>query len=366
MNISTSTPLPQITNYQLSCKYRLRSYLDRIAAITGLLAWYERQMHNGLTILMYHRILPKGQCRKYPLQSLVIPTEVFRAQVQWLANHCHIMPVNKALIELEAGNTLDRPLVAITFDDGYVDNFEVAAPILEEHGLHATFFITSGFVEKGCLQWFDRAADAWQHISTVQQKELMGRLGSFQKTHKQNKDPVLTMQAWMTGLKQMSTNNRIEMLLKAESLTTGKIDSTLYRPMSSNQVAALHAHGHEIAAHTVTHPILPLLDADLQLSELKLSAEQLCKWIGAKITGFCYPNGDFDNRTECAVKEAGYDYACTTQSGLNQPGVHPNRLMRLPITMQRTMGIKYEHDAIGFRSELCGFRDKLRQFRTTC
>ena len=137
----------------MSIRHLLRSGFDCLALASGLLKLYENRMRQGLTILMYHRVLPPTQCRAYPLASLPIPVEVFRRQMQWLSSNCRVLPLREAVAELAGGGPFARPLVAITFDDGYWDNFELAAPVMEEYGLRGTFFVTSGFVANGEPQW---------------------------------------------------------------------------------------------------------------------------------------------------------------------------------------------------------------------
>ncbi|KJS28615.1 MAG: hypothetical protein VR64_23850 [Desulfatitalea sp. BRH_c12] len=306
-------------------------------------------MRRGLTILMYHRILPSEQCIEYPLESLVIPSDVFQKQMQWLAGHCNVMPAREAIEALATGRPFKKPLVAVTFDDGYADNFEVAAPILETQGLRGTFFITSGFVADGAPLWYDRAADAWQRMSHAARKGL-ARLNSM---------PSTDIRTWMAWLKQAAPDVRINLVEKAESLAGGSISRGLYRPMSIKQVTALSKRGHEIGSHTVTHPILPQLDDALLKDELERSAQHLSEWTGTDVIGFCYPNGDLDERVERAVLDAGYQYACAMHSGFNRRAVL-TRLARLPITMQRTVRGGCTHDALGFRAELCRFRDWIR------
>ncbi len=342
-----------------SMRHRLRSCLDRVAASAGVLAWYERRMRRGLTILMYHRVLPAEQCVGYPLQSLVMPVSAFCGQMRWLARHCRVMPVREAVQALVQGRHSERPLVAVTFDDGYADNCEIAAGILEEHGLRATFFVTSGFVEQGEPMWFDRAADAWMRLSERYRLEL---LRSFSGTSAIGNrcgrgDEI---KPWMDQLKHMQLDHRLRWLRGAEQRAGRTIRRHLYRPMTPAQVVQLHQSGHEIASHTVTHPILPQLSLQECHRELTESREQIERWIGAEVVGFCYPNGDLDASVEAAVGRAGYLYACTTAAGLNRQGVSPTRLSRLAITMQRTVCGRGNHDELGFRSELSQLRNAWR------
>ena len=313
-------------------------------------------MRGGLTILMYHRVLPLEQCADYPLPSLVVPVEVFRHQMSWLADHCRVLPVREALAELNAGGAFAKPLVAVTFDDGYSDSFTMAAPALEEFGLHGTFFVTSGFVTEGRPQWYDRAAVAWQQATDDKRRLLQTALQQATGSrHNQGGSGGQGISCWMEGLKRAAPAERMELVARAESMVEQPLDLSGYQPMSPEQVRELHLRGHEIASHTVSHPILPQLADNSLAAELQDSAKQLAAWTGARATGFCYPNGDYDPRVEQAVVQAGYHYACTVEEGINHPGVCPTRLTRLPITRQRTMRGQ-AHDPLGFRAELCRLR----------
>jgi len=340
-------------------KRRLRSCLYHLAAATGLLQWHERRMRHGLTILMYHRVVPWAQCLDYPLPALVLPIEVFRLQMRWLAAHCLVLPVHEAMAKFSGGGSFSKPLVAVTFDDGYNDNYTLAAPVLEEYGLRGTFFVTSGFVAEGRPQWYDRAAVAWQLVGPENRRFLLQALRPA-GSKPQTKGGVQEIQNWMEGLKRLVPAERLKLVARAESLVERPLDFSGYQPMNPEQIKELHARGHEIASHTVSHSILPQLTDNFLATELQNSAEQLGAWTGAAVTGFCYPNGDYDQRVERAVLKAGYGYACTVEEGVNLPGVSPTRLARLPITRQRTMCGPH-HDQLGFRAELCRLRTLWRR-----
>jgi peptidoglycan/xylan/chitin deacetylase (PgdA/CDA1 family) len=317
-------------------------------------------MRRGLTILTYHRVLPWEQCIDYPLPALVIPTEVFRRQIQWLADHCRVLPVCKALTSLGESDTSGKPLVAVTFDDGYDDNFEHAAPILEACGLRGTFYVASGFVATGQTQWYDRAAVAWRHVAKSHADRLLAVLHRAAGDHlPADRNGLGAAAAWMEGLKTVAPEVRQEMISLAEQLAGHPLEQLCYRPMRPEQVRTLHAKGHEIGSHTVSHPILPQMANGELTCELQQSAIQLSQWTGSDITGFCYPNGDYDTRVERTVIQAGYRYACTTREGFNRPGGHPFRLERLPMTMRRTM-CGHHYEPLGFRAELSRFRALLR------
>lgn len=336
-------------------KHQLRSCLDRLAVLTGLLRWYEHCMRRGLTILMYHRVVPLSQCIDYPLPALVVPVDAFRQQMQWLAANCRVLPMSEALAELTTGGPFAKPLVAVTFDDGYKDNYTLAAPLLEEYGLRGTFFVTSGFVTGNHPLWYDRAAMAWQLVSDDNRLHLLEVLRRAGGKEQVGNGADQEMPVWMAELKLAAPAERMKLVAKAESLVARPPDLSRFLPMEAEQVAALYRQGHEIASHSVSHPILPQLDDKALAEELKNSAQQISAWTGAQVKGFCYPNGDYDPRVEQAVIQAGYHYACTVEDGLNRPGVCLTRLARLSITRQRTMRGPH-HDLLGFRAELSRWR----------
>lgn len=351
-------------------RHQVRACLDQVAASTGLLAWQQRRMRCGLTILMYHRVLPASQCSGYPLDSLVVPVEAFRGQMQWLAQHCDVRPVGLGLRALqESGRkaTSGRPLVSVTFDDGYADNFELAAPLLSELGIRGTFFVTTGFVQSGEAMWFDLAADAWARLDEAQRRDLMDQLQAALATNgTQPLQQRAETRVWMERLKRAPEEVRLRMVAAAQSRAAGKFDPKRYAPMTRQQVALLAATGHEIAAHTVTHPILPQLNDQALALELQSSRRTLREWTGGEVNGFCYPNGDVDPRVERAVADTGFQYACVTTPGLNVPGGSSFHLTRLAITMPRTVLANGQHDALGFRAEVCGWREWWRGGRREC
>ncbi len=107
-----------------------------------------------LTILMFHRV------RERP--DGLFPNEmhaaVFRERMSWIRAWFNVLPLDEATAALSRG-TLPARALAITFDDGYDDNYTVAMPILRELGLHATFFVATAFLDGGRM-WNDTVIEA--------------------------------------------------------------------------------------------------------------------------------------------------------------------------------------------------------------
>ncbi len=323
-----------------------RASLTRAAAAAGVLSRFERRMAGGWTILTYHRILEN--VHDYPFEGLVTPADAFRAHVEFLRDRCRVLPVGDALETCRRGQVGGRPLVSITFDDGYVDGIAIAAPILEEADLRATYFITTGPVGTRERLWFDRAARRFRGAApghaAAALREALGPGSPAPEP--------LTLRAWMAALKSLPPHRRdaaIAALRRTPDERAGDHD----RLMTPEEIADLARRGHEVAAHTVTHPVLTTLDDAALERELRVPIHQLAAWTGAAPAGLCYPNGDHDGRIAAAAARAGYRYACTTLPGRNDPAGEPLALRRIDMNPGRMRRRDGRHDPLAFRAELC-------------
>ena len=107
-----------------------------------------------LSILIFHRVLPRPD----PLCPDSPDASQFEAQMRWVRSWFNVLPLRRAVGMLYEG-TIPARALAVTFDDGYADNEEIAAPILKRLGLGATFFVSTGFLE-GDTMWNDRVIEA--------------------------------------------------------------------------------------------------------------------------------------------------------------------------------------------------------------
>ena len=114
-----------------------------------------------LSILIYHRVL----ARPDPLFPGEVDRVLFQRQLRLLRRFYTPLPLHLALQRLQDGSLPPRA-ACITFDDGYADNAEHALPLLQQHGLHATFFIATGYLDGGQM-WNDRVIDAVRQVKAA-------------------------------------------------------------------------------------------------------------------------------------------------------------------------------------------------------
>jgi peptidoglycan/xylan/chitin deacetylase (PgdA/CDA1 family) len=335
-------------------KTLIRSAVSLALEATGSIRRSETASRGSLTILCYHRILPKREKEAYLLPDLAVTPDSFDVQCSELRRHYNVLPLCEAADLLYCGYDSDMPLAAITFDDGYRDNFLHAGPILRQHGLRATFFVIAGLAGSREAPWYDRLGRAAQMLrsSGLLEKSLnaLGHPEVFQNME----SPTRIVQA----VKRLPPDQRIFAVERLEELAGGdRLDPTIDTIMQFQELVSLSKEGHEIGSHSLSHEILTSLDDDEITREIHDSKTQLESGLGSSVRSFCYPNGDYDSRVLDSIRGAGYDYACTTKSGKNEPSDSPIEMKRRFICEDRLIGCAGGLSAAIFRMELTGLAD---------
>jgi peptidoglycan/xylan/chitin deacetylase (PgdA/CDA1 family) len=274
-----------------------------------------------LSILIFHRVVPYAD----PLFPGLPDAVRFGAMLGWLKGWFNVLPLPQAVQHLVKG-TLPERAAAITFDDGYADNREVALPLLQHHGVTATFFIATGFLDGGRM-WNDSIIEA---IRRCQHTTLdLTALGLGRHPLAGSQDRRAAIDACIAQLKYRPTGPRNAVALQIAEIANVDLPSTLM--MSSDEVRNLHRAGMQIGAHTVTHPILTKLTPDEARREIQDSRTYLESLLGERVSLFAYPNGKLDDDyAEChadLVRKMGFDAAVSTDRGVADAS---SDIMRLP------------------------------------
>lgn len=275
---------------------------------------------NRLSILIFHRVLPE--------RDPVFPSEMyaqrFDSQLAQLKRHFRFMSLAEGIKGLREGKLPPRA-ACITFDDGYADNSEIALPILQKHGLTATFFVASGFLDGGRM-WNDTVIELVRAATGPIDFRSLG-YGRFEIDSPAARHAAIA--ALLDSLKYLPVAQRLAEVDKLRSLLPLALPEDLM--MTSAQVRQLHQAGMEIGGHTVHHPILARMDADDARREIIDGKTALEKIIDAPVRLFAYPNGkpgrDYLAEHALMVKEAGFEAAVSTSWGAARPG---GNLFQLP------------------------------------
>lgn len=259
-----------------------------------------------LMIVQFHRVLSEPD----PLLATEPDVHRFEQQLAWLATNFRIFTVGQALELLYSGR-LPGLALCVTFDDGYRDNVQNALPILERHGVAATFFATTRFRESG-MMWNDRVIEALRHWPQEHIDLETHGLGTLvlPSNREELLDPLLMR------IKYLPYREREAL---ADELFARSGAPARRMMMNDVEIRQLHEADMEIGGHTDGHPILSCLDDPTAQREVESNKRILEDIVDRRLTTFAYPNGrphrDFDQRHIAIVRGAGYRYALTTSAG---------------------------------------------------
>ncbi len=265
--------------------------------------------HARLVILTYHRVLTSPD----PLRDDECDAEDFTWQMHLLAKHFTVLGLSEAIEALRGGRLPPRA-VCVTFDDGYLDNVENALPILLENGLRATFFISTGFLEDGCM-WNDVVIEVVRQASGPVLDLRDCGLGRHSLVTLE--DRCRAIQSLLGTIKYLDPVERLRLVEQIRACTGAEQPrGIMTRP---EDVRRLARAGMEVGGHTVTHPILARMDDAGARAEIAGGKQALEKILGRPVRLFAYPNGiphmDYRRRHVEMVRELGFDAAVTTSCG---------------------------------------------------
>lgn len=266
-----------------------------------------------LSILIFHRILAAPDA--------LLPDELdalgFDAICGWLRRWFNVLPLDEAVRQLAAGDLAARAL-SITFDDGYADNHNVALPILARHGMCATFFVATGFLDGGrmfndtLIEAVRRTPHATLDLSGVHAAGLCDNYRVGDTPAKRE-----AIDAIIAAVKYLPQAQRDDVVAAIAARSAARLPDDLM--MRSDQVLSLHRAGMQIGAHTVSHPILAQMAPDEARREIAESRRTLEAVTGARIGLFAYPNGrperDYGPVHAAMVRDLGFDAAVCTAPG---------------------------------------------------
>lgn len=267
-----------------------------------------------LSVLIFHHVHAEID----PLFPGETHARSFDRQMRWVKRWFKVLPLAEAVAGLRDGNLPSRPAV-ITFDDGYADNRNVALPILQRHGLPATFFVSSGFIDGGRM-WNDTVIETLRRCpGPLLDLTTLGLdaypVGSIEERRK-------AISALIPRLKYLEPCERLQRVAAIAEHAGADLPDDLM--MSSAQVSEMVQAGMTIGAHTVSHPILTRLTDDEALREMVEGRRRLEQIIGAPVRFFAYPNGkpdeDYTGAHVRLAREAGFEAALSTAWGVASPG----------------------------------------------
>jgi len=308
-------------------------YMKMLAIVAGCLyytglvrlgRWWMQRQGPRLIILNYHAVAG-GNLREHLL---------------YLRRHYRVLHLDDALAELFApaeGQRRDRrTLLALTFDDGYYDNYTHCLALASELQVPLTLFVVPGYIETGARFWWLEpdylVAHAKVDVVTIagqvyhlSMREERAALTQAIDTHLRFASAVDEREAYLRAMHQ---------ILEVPYAVTLAEKDTL--PISWAEVQDMQTcEWISFGAHTMHHPVLAYLadprEADY---EVHASRTELERHLGRSVHSFAYPvgkSGDIGEQGVLSVRKAGYTWAVTTEDGVNTPQSNPYLLHRFSV-----------------------------------
>jgi peptidoglycan/xylan/chitin deacetylase (PgdA/CDA1 family) len=288
----------------------------------------QRLLDDKVAIFLFHGVIEKQvhQVRNYTRKHLL--TEEFRQILGSLKERGNAVSMD----QLIGGEPLPPRAFVITFDDGFENNHSIAAPILDDLGIPATFYITSDFVDRNRMSWIDRIEWAIERTERAEIKLPWNSLAFLGPTSKRH------------ALHQIRTNVKLNKALVPDEIASevqrqlgyGEVwssDDPLDQKMSWDQVGEL-SRAFIVGGHTHTHPIMSFLDDDALEFEITTPLRMLSERAGVTTHHFSYPEGLALCYSETVIdrlKHHGVKICPTAEDGDNDPGSDPFRLKRIMV-----------------------------------
>ena len=320
-----------------------------LAYETGLIRAWRGLWARSLTVINYHRIDDpyREGFDSFKPNASATPQD-FDRQLDYLAEWFNVVSLKDIVEWLDGHKDLPPYAALITFDDGYLDNYTSAVPLLRKHNFPALIFLTTGHIGTDAPFYWDMAAYCFAHTQNDHLTFPDGRVEGW--SNQVERDQV--SKNWIEFMKilpQAEKQSYVENLpiLLGVSIPEGFFQRLM---MNWDQVREMQKDGIEFGAHTMHHPILTRVSLEEAREEVVGSKTRIEAELGVPVLGFAYPNGqasDLNEEIEKTVAESGIRAAFTL---LNGPSSQ-SEVKRNPYAIRRIF-ISHRHSLAEYAMQL--------------
>ena len=282
-------------------------------------------VRRGALVLAYHRIADPASAPGADPWNLCVAPDHFQDHMEYVASLGCVTSLQDLAEGLANGEEPGRR-IAVTFDDGYVDNLNHALPVLQRLGIPATVFFVAG--NRGGVFWWDRLAALVERADPTipLQLELAGR----SLTWSGDADGGVLLDRLHRALRVLPDETRMALLDRLVDLWDVDEPNGLPRALNDDEAQALLVGGLiEPGGHTVSHPPLTEIPLHVARTEIESGRLLLQERFNRSIDAFAYPHGSAGRGTIRLVRASGFRLACLADSGSVRRGVNPLRVPRM-------------------------------------
>ena len=311
---------------------------------SGIFVFYKRFFMKGkVTILMFHRVTDT-----FFDISLLVKQKTFEECIEYIAQSYPVISMDFLSQNFDKWERIPDDSFVITFDDGWIDFYDVAYPILSRLKIPATVYLTTGFVSSKCSYWQERLNNLFLQI--LANKKLFLKKDNIISTSEINlklKDLISKSDGksiifrFIDYLKKftddiiLKTISDLEAFLKEQEIMISDGEHRSF--VNWDEVNSINEPDISFGSHTINHPILTNEQTDVIEDEICRSKEIIEKETGRDVIHFCYPNGNYNEEIRKVVSGS-YKSACTTRAGFVSRGSDIYALNRIGINQEMVSG----------------------------
>ena len=332
---------------------RVKQGVLQAAEFFGVNRFFRDRTRSRLLGLCYHGVIGDDAPMDDPRTRIAVTQLQFETQLSELRRHWRPIALSELDRRFRENEPIPEHSVFVTFDDGFLNNLNVAAPILQKYEIPATIFLTTGLIETGDTIWPLELVErivAW-YGNDLPQPNGDGTLA----LPTEPRERIETAISVMNRCKLLPDDRRVQYLETIRSKTVFQTTEywqyELYRFLTWQDVRQLRGMGFELGAHTVSHCNLAKRPIDEAVSEMRESKERIEAELGTECFALAYPFGDrsaFSDVVVDAASDLGFRIGTTLCMHRNPERPPPMRLDRICITGDTTLA--------SFRSLIAGWR----------
>lgn len=291
-------------------------------------------LRNKNFILMYHRVLNSVESQRLYVQpGMFVSTASFEKQIVFLKDRFEVIFLEDLVEKVLNGEAIGG-FCAITFDDGWRDNYTDAFSLLEKYRVPATIFLATGFVGTDKIFWPEELC-YYLKQNLAAKSASYGAPPSFIRFCKEISVYHQCIRETFFDrsikiLKGYSPGNREEILEYFRDMLG--TDSFPRQMLNWDEVQQMFASGLvRFGAHTVNHEMLDQVSLQKARDEITKSREDIEHNLGGRVSTFAYPNGNYTESIRNILTESGFNAALTTRKGFLAKGMPLMEIPRIAI-----------------------------------
>ena len=283
-----------------------------------------------ILILMYHRVLPESEINKSLIQpGMYVTAKTFNKHLQYLAANYQVISITELLKRLKSHELdIERRYCVITFDDGWVDNYRFAYPLLKKYDMPASIFLVFDYV--GTDKWF------WpEQLSYLFDRIRKGgcdfkcRQLLYEIIKEFDVDKTLLMKLFsnkasfsaelvdriIKNLKAYAIEDISDLINKMQKILGVAIPKERLM-LNWEEIREMAQNSISFGAHSCSHSIMTLLSDDKLKEEINRCCQIIreIRSIGI-MPVFSFPNGNYNQKIIDLIRKNGFEAALTTKPG---------------------------------------------------